>query len=103
MNWSAALRQNSGRFFVMTFFKADYITGRLMPVEGKKFANEVIAIGNSRYKLVGESIFTPHASYHLSYYSAKDALMKALNEKLESATKEVKHIEEMIIFASSNF
>lgn len=87
----------------MTFFKADYTAGRLEPVNGTKFRNGVVAIGNSRYRLEGESIFAPHASYHLNYFAAKDALIKELNARRENAIKEAKHIEEMIIFASSNF
>jgi len=87
----------------MTFFKADYLSGKLEPVEGKKFRNGVIAIGNTRYKLEGESAFSSHASFHLSYYKAKDDLLKELISRQEKALKDAQQIEKMINFVQSNF
>ena len=87
---------------MIDYFKVDFATGRINPVKGKLYGKEEIIIGNSRYK-VASNIRDKHASYHVSYYRAKDTLLDYLKSKHEKLAAEIRDIEEQLEFAKYNY
>jgi hypothetical protein len=87
----------------MTYFKADYISGKIYPVEVKSWRDGSFKVGNRKVVKRGNNVFTDYASYHLYYHDAKDFLLKKLEEKRNLCAKEMQQLEEMINFAKGNY
>lgn len=87
---------------MIDYFKVDFVTGRISPVKAKPFGKEEIMIGNSKYKRAS-NIRDRYASYHVSYYAAKDALLLYLELKQEKLKGEIKDLEEQLEFAKNNY
>jgi hypothetical protein len=86
----------------MTYFKADYVTGRIARVEAKMHRDGMVKIGNTRYKMQ-DDIVSDYASYHTSYVRAKDALVTYLGQKRDRLLAEAENVREMINFALGNY
>lgn len=87
---------------MIDYFKVDFVTGSILPVKAKPYGKEEILIGSSRYKKAPD-IRDRHASYHVSYYKAKDALIFYLQTKYDRLTSEAKDIEAQLEFAKHNY
>ena len=87
---------------MIDYFKVDFVTGRISPIKAKPCGKEDVMIGNSKYKRAA-NIRDRYASYHVSYFAAKDALLFYLQLKHEKLLSEIKDIEEQLEFAKGNY
>jgi len=89
-------------FMIMDYFKADYTTGRIVPVKAKEHRDGMVLIGNTRYEKA-EDIMNDYASYHTNYFRAKDALLENMQKRRDNLLEEAQKLIDMIDFARRNY